>query len=163
MAVGAWSVSDSTANSYSAITSENVASYSNDTPTLIAPGGDALSDPVNGPTDYLHWITGYGTTTANTISDRCSNSGGVCVVLFNGTSQATPQVSAAVALMMAKHGGTRSLTPAQALTILTTTAHKLPSSISTTRQGAGRLDVQAAVAGPEPVRPQPMASSFRCT
>jgi len=146
IAVGASSVSDSAANSYASITSENVASYSNDTPTLVAPGGDAISDPQNAPPDYLHWIAGYGTTTANKAADRCTNSGGVCVVLFNGTSQATPQVSAAVALMMAKHGGTRSLTPAQVLTILTATAHKLPG-VSTTRQGAGRLDVQAAVSG----------------
>jgi Subtilase family len=146
IAVGASSVTDSTANTYSAITSENVASYSNDSPTLVAPGGDALADDPNLPPDYLHWIAGYGTTTANATFDRCSNSGGVCEVLFNGTSQATPQVSGAVALMMAKHGGGRSLTPAQVKSILTSTAHLLPS-ISATRQGAGRLNVQAAVAG----------------
>ncbi|MDB5042281.1 MAG: Thermitase [Candidatus Eremiobacteraeota bacterium] len=144
IAVGASNVSNLTPNLYSSITSEGIASYSNDSPTLVAPGGDAAGTT---DTDYLHWIAGYGTTTANLPADRCSNSGGVCVVLFNGTSQATPQVSAAVALMMAKHGGSRTLTPAQALTILTTTAHKLPPTISTTRQGAGRLDVQAAVAG----------------
>jgi Subtilase family len=146
IAVGASSVTDSAANTYSAITAENVASYSNDSPTLVAPGGDALSDNPNLPPDYLHWIAGYGTTTANDVNDRCSNSGGVCVVLFNGTSQATPQVSAAVALMMAKHGGQRSLTPSQAKSILSSTAHLLPG-ISATRQGAGRLNVQAAVAG----------------
>ncbi|MDB5094864.1 MAG: peptidase and in kexin sedolisin [Candidatus Eremiobacteraeota bacterium] len=146
IAVGASSVTDAVPNTYASITSENVASYSNDTPTLVAPGGDALADPVNGTTDYLHWITGYGTTTANKTADRCANSGNVCVVLFNGTSQATPQVSAAIALMLAKHGGKGTLTPAQATAILTATAHKLPG-VSTTRQGAGRLDVQAAVAG----------------
>jgi hypothetical protein len=146
IAVGASSVTDSSPNTYLAITSENVASYSNDTPTLVAPGGDALADPTTGPTDYLHWIAGYGTTTANLPADRCSNSGGVCVVLFNGTSQATPQVSAAIALMLAKHGGKGTLTPAQITTILTTTAYKLPG-VSSTRMGAGRLDVQAAVAG----------------
>jgi Subtilase family len=146
IAVGASSVTDSAPNNYAAITSENVASYSNDSPTLVAPGGDALADPTTGPTDYLHWIAGYGTTTANKPADRCSNSGGVCVVLFNGTSQATPQVSAAIALMLAKHGGKGTLTPAQATTILTNTAYKLPG-VSATRMGAGRLDVQAAVAG----------------
>jgi hypothetical protein len=145
IAVGASSVTDSTANVYTAITAENVASYSNDSPSLVAPGGDAIADNPNS-TDYLHWITGYGTTTANKPGDRCSNSGGVCIVLFNGTSQATPQVSAAVALLMAKHGGTRSLTPAQALSILTSTAHSL--GVSSTRQGAGRLDVYAAVNHP---------------
>lgn len=146
IAVGASSVTDSSPNTYLAITSENVASYSNDTPTLVAPGGDALADDPNAPPDFLHWITGFGTTTANATFDRCTNSGGVCEVLFNGTSQATPQVSGAVALMMAKHGGQRSLTPAQVKSILTSTAYLLPS-ISATRQGAGRLNVQAAVAG----------------
>ncbi|MDB5042280.1 MAG: putative subtilase-family protease [Candidatus Eremiobacteraeota bacterium] len=147
IAVGASTVTDAVPNVYSSITGEGIAYYSNDTPTLVAPGGDARGDDPAAPPDFLHWIAGYGTTTANLPADRCSNSGGVCVVLFNGTSQATPQVSAAVALMMAKHGGTRSLTPSQALNILTTTAHKLPPTISTTRQGFGRLDVQAAVAG----------------
>jgi hypothetical protein len=146
IAAGASSVTDAVPNTYASITSENVASYSNDSPTIVAPGGDALSDPTTAPTDYLHWIAGYGTTTANKPEDRCSNSGSVCVVLFNGTSQATPQVSAAVALMIAKHGGKGTLTPAQALTILTATAHKLPG-VPATREGAGRLDVQAAVAG----------------
>jgi hypothetical protein len=147
IAVGASIVNDAVPNVFSSITGEDVAFYSNDTPTLVAPGGDATNDPkAPAPSDFLHWIAGYGTTTANLPADRCSNSGGVCVVLFNGTSQATPQVSAAVALMMAKHGGTRTLSPAQALTILKSTAHPLPG-VSPTRQGAGRLDVQAAVSG----------------
>ncbi|HEY4438882.1 MAG TPA: S8 family serine peptidase [Candidatus Elarobacter sp.] len=144
IAVGASSVSNSTQDVYSSITAENVATYSNDSPTLVAPGGDALSD--GNTIDYLHWITGYGTTTATLSADRCTMAQGFCVVLFNGTSQATPQVSGAVALMMAKHGGPRSLTPSQVKTILTSTAHSLPG-IGATRQGAGRLDVQAAVNG----------------
>jgi serine protease len=146
IAVGASSVTNLVANTYTSITSENVAPYSNDNPTLVAPGGDAAADPANAPTDYLHWIAGYGTTTANKPGDRCSNSGGVCVVLFNGTSQATPQVSAAVALMLAKHGGKGSMSPATVMSILKTTAKVLPN-ITSARQGAGRLNVQAAVAG----------------
>ncbi len=105
---GASAVTDTTANVYSSITGETVASYSNDSPAILAPGGDASSDT---DPDYLHWIEGYSTTTAAVPADRCSNSGGVCATLFNGTSQATPQVSAAVALLEAKHGGSRSLTP----------------------------------------------------
>jgi Subtilase family len=142
IAVGASSVINNVPNTYSPLLTEAVASYSNDGPTLVAPGGDAGNETT---TDYLHWIAGYGTTTANKPADRCSNSGGVCVVLFNGTSQATPQVSAAVALMLAKHGGKGSLSPAAVTNILTSTAHSL--NLSPTRQGAGRLDVQKAVAG----------------
>jgi hypothetical protein len=146
IAVGASAVDDTVANVYASITDEKVASYSNDSPALVAPGGDALADDPNGTPDQLHWITGYSTTTAGKIDDRCTGNQGVCEVLFNGTSQATPQVSAAVALMMAKHGGTRSLTPAQASAILTATANPIPGT-SATRQGAGRLNVGAAVAG----------------
>jgi subtilisin family serine protease len=145
IAVGASAVSDTTANDPSTIT-ETIASYSNDSPTLVAPGGDALSDNLNQSPDFLHWITGFGTTTANLPADRCSNTGGVCVVLFNGTSQATPQVAGAISLMMQKHGGQRSLSPSQVKTILTSTAHPL-NGVSATREGAGRLDAHAAVQG----------------
>jgi hypothetical protein len=151
IAVGASAVFDSAMNNYAAITSETVASYSNSGPTLLAPGGDSLSDPAidcsnsTAPCDILHWIEGYSTTSAGLPADRCSNTGGACSVLFNGTSQATPQVSGAVALMMAKHGGSRSLTPAQVKTFLTQNTDVLPG-LSSARQGAGRLNVAKAVA-----------------
>jgi hypothetical protein len=151
IAVGASAVFDSQANTYSAITSEQVASYSNSGPTLVAPGGDAGADPAadcstsNSPCDLLHWIEGFSTTSAGLPADRCTNSGGVCAVLFNGTSQATPQVAATAALMMAQHGGPRSLTPAQVKAILTANTDVLPG-ITSTRQGAGRLNVGKAVA-----------------
>ena len=137
VAVGASSVVDAVANTYASITSEQVASYSNDTPTLVAPGGDANG---TSDTDLLHWITGYGTTTAGLPGDRCSNTNNVCVLLFNGTSQATPQVSGAVALLMAKHGGNRTVAPATVLTDLQNSADMI-TNVSATRQGAGRLDV----------------------
>lgn len=151
IAVGASAVFDSQANTYSAITSEQVASYSNSGPTLVAPGGDAGADPAadcstsNSPCDLLHWIEGFSTTSAGLPADRCTNSGGVCAVLFNGTSQATPQVAATAALMMAEHGGPRSLTPALVTSILTANTDVLPG-ITSTRQGAGRLNVGKAVA-----------------
>jgi hypothetical protein len=151
IAVGASAVFDSAMNNYADITSETVASYSNSGPTLLAPGGDSLSDPATdcsnstAPCDRLHWIEGYSTTSAGLPADRCSNTGGVCSVLFNGTSQATPQVSGAVALMMAKHGGSRSLTPAQVKMFLTQNTDVLPG-LSSARQGAGRLNVAKAVA-----------------
>jgi hypothetical protein len=147
IAVGASAVGTHTANVYSSIQNEVVASYSNSGPTLVAPGGDAGTDTTGN--DRLLWIEGYSTTTANFPGDQCTNSvppGGtvpVCRVLFNGTSQATPQVSGAVALMMAKHGGSRSLSPAAVKSILTSTADNIGDT--TARQGAGRLNTGNAV------------------
>ncbi len=146
IAVGASAVTDSAANTYGAITGETIASYSNSGPTLVAPGGDASG---TSDTDILHWIEGYSTTTAAYPPDRCTNTGGVCRVLFNGTSQATPQVAGTVALMMAYHGGPRSLTPAQVAALLKASSDPLPG-ISAARQGAGRLDAAKAVAAAHP-------------
>ncbi|MBV9409588.1 MAG: S8 family serine peptidase, partial [Candidatus Eremiobacteraeota bacterium] len=147
VAVGASAtVDDNVGASYGAITSENVASYSNSGPTLLAPGGDAHG---SGDThDLLHWIEGYSTKNPDLPTDQCSNSGGVCRALFNGTSQATPQVSGAIALMEAHHGGARSLTPAQVTSMLTSTADNI--GVSSTRGGAGRLNVANAVAAAHP-------------
>lgn len=142
IAVGASALQDTVANQFGSITAETVASYSNSGATLVAPGGDATGDT---DSDILHWIEGYSTTTAALPADQCSNSGGVCRVLFNGTSQATPQVAGAVALMETFHGGARSLTPAQVTSILTANTDVLPG-ITLTRQGAGRLNVGKAVA-----------------
>src|SRR6202011_1781034 len=106
IAVGASAVQNATPNTYASITAETVASYSNSGPTLIAPGGDANG---GSDTDILHWIEGYSTTKAGIPANQCTNSNNVCRVLFNGTSQATPQVAGVVALMEAYHGGSRSL------------------------------------------------------
>jgi hypothetical protein len=145
IAVGASAVADDNIGAtYSAITSETVASYSNSGPTLLAPGGDASGSQDN---DALHWITGYSTTTAGVPANACSGRAGLCVALFNGTSQATPQVSGAIALILAAHGGAGTLTPAQIKQILMTTADPL-SGIPATRQGAGRLNVAKAVTAP---------------
>jgi hypothetical protein len=148
IAVGASSTEDTTPGVYSSITAETVASYSNSGPTLVAPGGDPSS---YNDSDLLHWIEGYSTTTDPYVADQCSNTGTppTCRVLFAGTSQATPQVAGTVALMEAYHGGARSLTPARATTLLTTTADVLPG-ISSARQGAGRLNAGNAVAAAHP-------------
>jgi subtilisin family serine protease len=127
-------------NVYSSITSETVASYSNSGPTLVAPGGDpSSSDPGS---DLLNWIEGYSTTTAAYAPDKCSNSGGVCRALFAGTSQATPQVSGTIALMMAYHGGP--IAPATVKSLLVANSDPI-AGISSTRQGAGRLNAYKAV------------------
>ncbi len=146
IAVGASAVQDATANVYASIVAETVASYSNSGPTLVAPGGDAAS---TGDQDVLHWIEGYSTTSAAFAKDRCSNSGGVCRVLFNGTSQASPQVAGTVALMEAFHGGPRSLSPATVMQLLQRTADPIAGTPAT-RQGAGRLNAGNAVAAAHP-------------
>jgi subtilisin family serine protease len=154
IAVGASSAVDGNPSStppYTSITGEAIASYSNSGPTLVAPGGDPTSDTDE---DLLHWIENYSTTTDGYPPDECQlfNPGGgnVCAELFAGTSQATASVSGTVALMEAEHGGSRSLTPSQIVTILTKTTDVLPGGISSARQGAGRVDVAKAVAGSAP-------------
>ena len=146
IAVGASAVQDATPGVYASIVAETVASYSNSGPTLVAPGGDATG---TSDSDVLHWIEGYSTTTAAFAKDRCSNSGGVCRVLFNGTSQASPQVAGTVALMEALHGGPRSLSPATVTRLLQQSADPI-AGISNTRQGAGRLNAGKAVAAAHP-------------
>ncbi|HYZ17230.1 MAG TPA: S8 family serine peptidase, partial [Candidatus Acidoferrum sp.] len=142
IAVGASAVADdNVGNAYTAITSETVASYSNSSPTLLAPGGDASGSASD--SDPLHWITGYYTTTPGVPGNSCTGKDGICVALFNGTSQATPQVSGAIALMIAEHGSP--MAPATVKSILTSTADLLPG-IPASRQGAGRLNVAKAVA-----------------
>ena len=147
--VGATGVTNTTANVYNSITSETVASYSNSGPTLVAPGGDASS---GSDLDFLHWIEGYSTTTAGYPPDQCTNGTGsgvpTCRVLFNGTSQATPQVSGIVALMEAYHGGPKSLAPSTVTAILTSTTDNI--GVSAVRQGAGRVNAGRAVAAAHP-------------
>jgi thermitase len=143
--VGASSNQHATLNQYASITNETIASYSNSGPTLVAPGGDPAANECSNksqPCDFLDWIEGYDTTTAAFPADQCSNTNGVCEALFAGTSQATPQVTGTVALMMAYHGA--SIPPATVKSILTSTADQL-AGLSSTRQGAGRLNAYKAV------------------
>jgi serine protease len=146
IAVGASAVQDNGSGTYASITGETVASYSNSGATLVAPGGDASG---SNDADVLHWIENYSTTTAAYAPDKCSNSGGVCRTLFNGTSQATPQVAGAVALMQAYHGGARSLSPAQVRALLAGSADQIAGATAD-RQGAGRLNAAAAVTAAHP-------------
>jgi Subtilase family len=147
ISVGATTVQDTQANNYLAITSETIASYSNSGVTLVAPGGDPSGTSDN---DLLHWIEGYSTTTANFPGDKCSTPTPptACRALFAGTSQATPLVTGTVALMMAYHGGNRSLSPAQVTSLLTQNADSIGQPAAS--QGAGRLNVGRAVGAAHP-------------
>ncbi len=147
IAVGATGLNDNNSGVYAGST-EHVAPYSQYGPSLsvVAPGGDITngSDP-----NPLHWIWNYSTTTAALPSDQCTYAKGTlppvptnCSAFFEGTSQATPQVSAAAALIIAAAGGHHSLTPARVMSLIRDTA----DNINDPHQGHGRLNVYKAVA-----------------
>ena len=130
-----------------ASSTEVVASYSQSSPTLsvVAPGGDASG--CAGSTcdqDLLHWIANYSTSQAFLDIDKCSTPSPAtnCAALFNGTSMATPQVSATAAMLIAEAGGHLKLTPAQINYLIESTA----DNINDPKQGHGRLNAYRALA-----------------
>lgn len=168
ISVGASQLNDNNSGNYAAAT-ESVTGYSQSGYglSLVAPGGAAGADQPNGDPDpdLLHWIWGYYSTAAN---QPCSYGRGTlpkvptnCTALFNGTSQATPQVSAAAALLYAAAGGHGTLKPAQVAQLLESTA----DNINDPNQGHGRLNVYRAIAalvrdaGATYSGPQPRAHS----
>ena len=147
IAVGASALDDSTGT-----VNEKVASYSNydaghaTTWGLVAPGGDP-----SGSTDYddLHWIENISSSQAPTTSTTCTADYGSppsgttdCRTLIAGTSQATPHVAGAAALLLSVKP---TLTPANVFTALCTTATAIPGA---TKAGCGRLNVYRAMASP---------------
>lgn len=144
ISVGASEIVDNGSGTYTGST-EAVAPYSQAGVGLsvVAPGGDASGGADN---DILHWIWNYYSTTAN---DPCTYGNGTlahiptnCTALFNGTSQATPQVTAAVALLFSAAGGHHSLQPAAVKQLIEDTA----DNINDQNQGHGRLNAYRAVA-----------------
>ena len=133
MAVGASAIKNDDGTSPSSGT-EYVASYSNSGPGLgvVAPGGDpsSTSDP-----DLLHWISNHYSTTGNPPCSTPSN----CFALIAGTSQATPHVAGAAALLLSANSA---LTPAQLYQVINSTADDLHDP----NQGHGRLNVYRAMA-----------------
>ncbi|MBV9438590.1 MAG: S8 family serine peptidase [Candidatus Eremiobacteraeota bacterium] len=154
IAVGASALDDKNSGTYTNAT-EVVADYSQYGPGLgvVAPGGrPCIGQGGTGScndTDLLHWIWNYSSTTAAYPPDQCTYANGTlpktptnCTALFAGTSQATPQVSAAAALLVALAGGHRPLKPAQIAQILESTA----DNINDPHQGHGRLNAYRALA-----------------
>jgi subtilisin family serine protease len=141
VSVGATSLDDTAAPENPALATEKVASYSNAGPglTVVAPGGDPDAADLSSPNvDVLHWVYNlYSTTVANP-AEQCTNKSD-CSALFAGTSQATPHVSAAIALMLSLDGG---LSPSRIRSIIATTA----DDIGDPYQGNGRLDIYRALA-----------------
>jgi subtilisin family serine protease len=141
MAVGASALNDSASPGKLAGATEYVASYSNSGPGLgvVAPGGDPSGSSDNDP---LHWITNDYSTTASQYP--CNGQKGnppatACAVLIAGTSQATPHVAGAAALLLSVNP---LLTPGQLVRIIDATA----DDIRDPNQGHGRLDLYRAMA-----------------
>lgn len=161
IAVGATGLND-TGTSISTPTGQQyVASYSNYDASnaswgIVAPGGDPLKceSAATNPcaTDYLHWIEHiYSSQVPGwTCSTDVAGKPGDCRVLIAGTSQATPHVTGAVALLLSANPA---LTPVTAKTILCSTTDPVPGTMlpanGTTKPaiaaGCGALDVYRAV------------------
>ena len=175
VSVGATSIADGqpngrgNTNGSAASPVEYIASYSNWGPNLsvVAPGGDPVN---NNDSDNLHWITNLYSTGDTTAGDTCTPSSqpdGVCAAKFAGTSQATPHVTGAVALMLSLNP---SLSPAQVMQVLQSTADDICSVASfacpsgAIMEGKGRLDVYRALASvkgdPSPPAYKPATTQF---
>jgi len=148
IAVGASALRDNNSGTFAGST-EYVAGYSQYVPGpglgVVAPGGD----PGSSDTSPLHWIWNYSTSTANFATDQCTYGHGTlprvptnCTAFFAGTSQATPQVSAAAALLISQAGGHHSLTPARVAQLIDDTA----DNIGDPHQMHGRLNAYKAIA-----------------
>lgn len=147
ISVGSSALNDTAAPGNPNLATEFVPIYSNAGPGLglVAPGGGDAARPVdNVPSttdqDYLHWIYNNSTTTAAKTANQCSSITD-CRALFVGTSQATPHVAAAAALIVAKKGH-RLLSAGNIAAILESTA----DDIKDPKQGHGRLNVYRALA-----------------
>jgi uncharacterized protein (DUF2141 family) len=142
ISVGATSLHDTANPGQFTGATEYVAPYSQYGPGLgvVAPGGD----PGSNDTNPLHWIWNYSTSTAKLPADQCKTPSPPtsCTAFFAGTSQATPQVSAAAALLISAAGGHHSLTPARVAQLIDDTA----DNIGDPHQGHGRLNIYKAIA-----------------
>ena len=123
---------------------------------IVAPGGDpsdADASPTAKTTDELHWIENIWTSTPYMSSSTDTAFEGECVADFGsatgttdcrtliaGTSQATPLVAGAAALIIAANPVYQS--PSRMKQLLCSTAH----DIGDAHEGCGRLDLYRAMA-----------------
>jgi subtilisin family serine protease len=142
--------------SYSQYGSPAAAADSTSAWGIVAPGGDpstADASPTATSTDDLHWIENIWTSTPYMASSTDTSFEGECDpdfggasttidcrTLIAGTSQATPLVAGAAALIIAANPNYQS--PSAMKQLLFSTAH----DIGDAHEGAGRLDLYRAMA-----------------
>jgi subtilisin family serine protease len=161
LAVGATGLNNLAPNYSPTSPAQYVASYSNWDSTnanwgIVAPGGDptacesATTATCN--VDYEHWIEHIYSSQVPPATPCTADRGGAheCRVLIAGTSQATPHVSGAVALIL---GAKPTLTPAAVKLLLCATSDQVTGTMipanGTTKPaqaaGCGVLDVYRAL------------------
>lgn len=144
IAVGASALDDTNPASIT----EKIAGYSNyqggsTSWGLVAPGGDPTGNTDN---DDLHWIENAYSTRA-IAPNACTPSvdfygePASCKTLIAGTSQATPHVAGAAALLISVHGG--AMSPTVVKNAILNSAHDIGQGA---KQGAGRLNVYKLIA-----------------
>ena len=138
VAVGASALDDSAFPGSTSGAREYVPTYSNATPSLVAPGGDPTGP---GDTDQIHWIENAYTTqpAAGIAGCAAGTAPSSCGALFSGTSVAAAHVAGAAGLLLSQNA---SLSPAQVTSILTASA----DDVGDARAGHGRLDLRRAMA-----------------
>jgi len=163
IAVGATTIDDSNPSSIT----ERVASYSNYAAGtswgIVAPGGDPNTSISGGDPDTLHWIENIFTSTPTDkqFQSACKGDFGGsgtadCRILIAGTSQATPHVAGAAALLLSAGASASSIK-----TLLCNNA----THLSDTHSGCGRLNVYRAMAAAvgDSALPAQAAQTYDCS
>lgn len=156
IAVGASALNDTASQASPTEYVAHYSNYSSSNPSwgIVAPGGDpvpcetASSNPCNA--DYEHWIEQMTSSEAHPAANCNADRGGTaeCRFLIAGTSQATPHVTGAVALLLGA-----GVSAASVKSLLCTYADPISgtalspyATLPAAASGCGRLDIYRAMA-----------------